>query len=71
MSMKPIALVAGVSREKGIEYTASFERSVNSDKFVSFLEGLIKPYKPGEVVLFLDNLSVHHSKIVRQYMKEN
>ncbi len=63
--------MAGVSREKGVEHTATFERSVNSDKFVKFLEQLTSPYKAGEVVLFLDNLSVHHSKIVQQYMKDN
>jgi DDE superfamily endonuclease len=60
MGTKPIALVAGVSRENGIETANLFERSVNSQKFIQFLEDLVQGYQPEQLVVFMDNLTVHH-----------
>ena len=70
MGTKPIALVAAVSRENGIESANLFERSVNSQKFIQFLEDLVQGYQPEQLVVFMDNLTVHHSKLVQQFMKD-
>ncbi len=46
-----------------------YSGTINADRFILFLEQLIKD-KGQKIVLILDNLRVHHSKIVKQWAKE-
>ena len=47
-----------------------YEQNMNADLFVTFLERLIKSSKK-KVFLILDNLRVHHAKIVITWVKEH
>ena len=42
---------------------------MNSDQLIIFLEQLIKSYKR-KIFLILDNLSVHHSKVVKEWLSK-
>lgn len=44
--------------------------SMNADKCIEFMSKLIEG-KEQKVFLILDNLRVHHSKIVKQWLEEN
>ena len=44
--------------------------NMNADRFIQFLEQLIKS-KNKKIFLILDNLRVHHSKIVKQWGENN
>jgi transposase len=43
---------------------------MNSDRFILFLKHLIKN-SPKKIFLILDNLRVHHSNLVKNWVKEN
>lgn len=43
---------------------------MNADKCIEFMSKLIEG-KEQKVFLILDNLRVHHSKIVKQWLEEN
>ena len=43
---------------------------MNADRFITFLNQLIKG-KEQKIYLILDNLRVHHSKIVKEWAEEN
>ena len=58
-----------MSREKGLESFQTYEGSLNAQRFSSFLQGLDELVKAGPVAVFMDNLRVHHSLIVREQMK--
>ena len=62
MSMKPIAVLGAVSREKGIEHMMTFQKSVNNTKFKTFLEELRNKNPFDDVILMMDNLSIHRSQ---------
>ena len=66
-----LALLSGISREKGQEHFKIFEKSVNIPKFKQYLEEL-REKNPGEkIALFMDNLSVHISKKTKDTMQKN
>ena len=56
-----LALLSGISKEKGQEHHQIFERSVNIDKFFEFLAGLRAVNGDDKICLFMDNLGVHIS----------
>ena len=70
MSMKPIAVLGAVSREKGIEHVMTFPKSVNITKFKTFLEELRIKNPFDDVILMMDNLSIHRSQQIRDRMDE-
>ena len=70
MSMKPIAVLGAVSREKGIEHMMTFQKSVNNTKFKTFLEELRNKNPFDDVILMMDNLSIHRSQQIRDRMDE-
>ena len=41
----------------------TFDRAVNTDKYVEFLAELRKKHGKGRFILYMDSLSVHKSKI--------
>ena len=63
-----LALLAGVSKEQGIEHFKLFERSVNIPKFKEYLAELREANGDDRICLFMDNLSAHTSKKSKEAM---
>ena len=57
-----IALLCGISKERGIEHHEQFVRSVNVDKFKQFCQNLRAKNEGQQICLFMDNLSAHTSE---------
>ena len=60
------AVIAAISRERGIEKTMIFKRSVNVSRFKVFLEELRAAWPFDNMLLCMDNLSLHHNVEVRE-----
>ena len=52
-----LALLAAISKEKGREYSQTYPRSVNVQKFKEWLKELRGHNEDAQIALFLDNLS--------------
>ena len=59
---KTVAVLAGISMEKGVEIVMTFDTSVNTDKFIEFLQRLRFEQPFDKIALFMDRLSVHTCK---------
>ena len=68
--IKTTAYVAGISEECGLETYLLEPQSINQDSFVKFLKKLRKVNKDQPLVIFMDNLVVHKTKVVTQTMQE-
>ena len=62
MGIKTTAIVGGICKDLGFVYYELYHRSLNSDKFIHFIENLHKKMKKKNYVIYLDNLSVHKTK---------
>ena len=56
-----LAVLAAISKEKGLEHFKIFEKSVNIAKFKGYLQELRSQNGDEKIALFLDNLSAHKS----------
>ena len=65
-----LALLCGVSKEKGVEHFRVFEFSVNIEKFIEYLDGLREANGEAKICLFMDNLSAHTAERSKQAMRE-
>jgi len=65
-----LALLCGISKEKGVEHHRVFEFSVNVERFIEYLDGLRAANGDDKIALFMDNLSAHTSERSKQAMKE-
>ena len=65
-----LALLCGISKEKGVEHFRIFENSVNVDKFVEYLDGLKASEPDAKIALFMDNLSAHTSERSKSAMRD-
>ena len=65
-----LALLSGISLEKGQEHFKIFPKSVDVKKFKEYLEELRALNGTDKVCLFLDNLSSHTSKKSKSKMNE-
>ena len=54
-----VAVLSGISREKGQELFIQFPKSVNVEKFIEYLEKLRAANGKAKIALFMDNLSCH------------
>jgi transposase len=63
-------VIGAVSREAGINLIMTFPKSINAKKFKVFLEELRNKYPFNNMVLVLDNLSLHKSKLSVERMNE-
>ena len=70
MTATPLALLAAVSVEGGLETSMIFEKSVNSQRFIEFLDKIAMMHQGTKIAILMDNLSVHHSKVVKTHMRE-
>ena len=64
-------MVAGVSVETGLETWLTKPRSIDSDAFIAFIEQLVSQNSSKEITLFLDNATIHRSKKVTAFLKDN
>ena len=69
-NITPIAVVGAVSREDGINLIMTFPKSLNIKKFKVFLEQLRSKYPFSNMILMMDNLSLHKSKVSVARMDE-
>ena len=70
MTQNSIALVAGITSELRLTHYELYNKSVNSLQFIEFIENLIKRLQRKGVVVFLDNLPMHHSRVVKARLEE-
>ena len=70
MNEPTLALLSGISKEKGQEYFRIFERSVNKEKFQDYVEELQILNGDDKICLFMDNLSSHTSLASTKKMRE-
>ena len=59
-----------MSAEYGVDIVMTFNSSINKQKFKCFLEELRRRYFLENLCIYLDNLSVHTSKEIRERMDE-
>ena len=62
-------MISTVTNQGKVEFMI-YSGSMNADRLIKFLEQLIKA-KEQKLYLILDNLRVHHSKLVRKWVEEN
>ena len=63
-------MLAGISKEYGMDYESKFKQSVNIPKFKEFLQNLRDKYFFEDICIYMDNLSVHRSRDVKERMDE-
>ena len=63
-----LALLAGISKDSGLEHYQIFEKSVNDDKFKVYLQGVRAANPEKRICLFMDNLGAHTSKKSKKEM---
>ena len=63
-------MIAAISRQRGMELFSIFPKSVNIPKFMTFLDDLRRQRWADDIALFVDQLSVHRSKLVRERADE-
>ena len=64
-----INMISTITNQGKVEFMI-YKETMNADMFIKFLNQLIKG-KKRKIYLILDNLRVHHSKIVKQWVEEN
>lgn len=62
-------MVSTVTNQGKVEFMI-YSGTMNSDMFIEFLKQLIKDKKK-KIYLILDNLRVHHSKLVKEWVEKN
>lgn len=61
-NMKTQALIMAVSVDKGVDHFRVYPRSVATAQFVEFLEELAASNGNEPLAVFMDNMTVHHSR---------
>ena len=54
-----LALLSGISKEKGQEHFMIFPKSVNIPKFKQYISGLREANGDDKICIFMDQLSAH------------
>lgn len=62
-------MISSVTNQGKVEFMI-YSGTMNADRFLKFLRQLVKN-KNRKIYLILDNLKVHHSKIVKQWVEKN
>ena len=58
---KTLATIVAVSRENGLELASSFDKSVNAEKFITYLKKVRQKHPFKKLSIFCDRLQVHRS----------
>ena len=71
LNIKTTATIAAISMQNGLIYWKNYPKSINTDRFLEWLN--ILQYRTGKqkIALFLDNLRVHHTKRVKQWCADH
>lgn len=64
-----INMISTVTNQGLVQFMI-YKENMNADVFIKFLTQLIK-YQDNKVFLIIDNLKVHHSKIVKKWVEEH
>ena len=64
-----LAVLAAISKEKGLEYCQIFPKSVDTAKFKEWLAGLRAENPEIPILLFMDNLGAHKCDESKKEMK--
>ena len=65
-----INMISAISNQGRLHFLL-YSDSIDSDKLISFMESLVKTAAGRKVFLILDNLKVHHSKKVSEWVTEH
>ena len=65
-----MAVLSGISRERGQELFMQFPKSVNVPKFKEYLTKLREKNGNTKLCIFMDNLSVHKAEESKKLMKQ-
>ena len=69
-SREVIAIIAGVSREAGVDMVMTFPKSVNQEKFKLYLDEIRRLYFFDDICIVMDNLRVHNCNNVIDRLDE-
>lgn len=64
-----VNMVSAVNNQGKVHFMI-YSDTMNSERLIEFMKQLIKA-SPGKVYLILDNLRVHHSKVVKEWVEKN
>ena len=64
-----LALLAAISRKNGLEHCQIFQDSVDTDKFLEYLDNLRSANPEAKIAIFMDNLSAHIAKRSKEAMR--
>lgn len=67
---KTLATIASISAENGVELVMTFEKSVNTEKFVQYLKRLRQQYPFRPLAIFCDQLAVHKTKTTKEMCEQ-
>lgn len=65
ITIKTQALIAGISEDAGLETYLIALKSIKTFEYLEFLDKLHTLYPTQQIILFLDNLSVHKTQEAR------
>ena len=66
----PIAVIGGVSLKNGVDLVETYPKSIDTKKFLFFLQRLRDIYWVDDLALIMDNLSVHKCNKSKERMDE-
>ena len=64
-----VNMISTVTNQGAVEFMV-YSGSMNADRLIEFMEQLTKGKKK-KIYLILDNLRVHHGKIVKKWVEAN
>jgi transposase len=68
--MEATAFLGVIAMDLNVFYYELYKKSVNSEKFIPFLQKLRRKVGKAPIILYMDNLRVHWSKLVKPYYAE-
>ena len=68
--IKAQAFLGVIALNMGLVHYKMYDMSVNAKKFMGFLKELRPRLQKGEVVIYMDNLSVHKTPAVKEVMTD-
>ena len=63
-------MCAAISLGCGIEYFELYDQALNEELFMDYLRTLASKNKRRKLVIFMDNLQVHKTEVVKDLMRE-
>ena len=61
LDIKPVAFIAAISEDGGLEQYLLHPKSISQDEFIHFMHQLSEKYEGAPISIFMDNLQVHKS----------